>query len=264
VIDDDETISLLPTNPAVEAQSIRLQKVLARAGFGSRRACELLIDAGRVEVDGALVTAQGTRVDPRRQIIRVDGSRIAADERLVYFALNKPRGLLATMADDRGRPCVGDLVEGRAERLFHVGRLDADSEGLLLLTNDGELANLLMHPSHGVRKTYVAEIKAPVARELGRTLRAGVQLDDGPASVDSFKLIASTPSAAMVEIVIHEGRKHIVRRLLEAAGYPVQRLIRTAVGPVQLAEMRPGALRRLRPDEVSSLYDSADHESRET
>lgn len=241
--------------------SIRLQKVLAKSGYGSRRACEELIDAGRVEVDGLRVTTQGTRVDPRRQVIRVDGSRIVTDERLVYLALNKPRGLLATMSDDRGRPCVGDLVEGRAERLFHVGRLDADSEGLLLLTNDGDLANLLMHPSHGVPKTYVAEIKAPVARELGRTLRAGIDLDDGPAHVDSFRLIDSTPSVAMVEIVIHEGRKHIVRRMLGAAGYPVLRLIRTAVGPVQLAELKPGRLRRLRPDEVGSLYDAADTET---
>ncbi|MEP7053837.1 MAG: pseudouridine synthase [Actinomycetota bacterium] len=254
---DNETDQLNTANYEPDPEPIRLQKVLARSGYGSRRACEQLIEAGRVEVDGVRVTTQGTRVDPRRQIIRVDGSRIATDERMVYLALNKPRGLLATMSDDRGRPCVGDLVEGRAERLFHVGRLDADSEGLLLLTNDGELANLLMHPSHGVRKTYVAEIKAPVARELGRTLRAGVELEDGPARVDSFRLIASTPSTAMVEIVIHEGRKHIVRRLLEASGYPVLRLIRTAVGPLQLAELRPGGLRRLRPDEVGSLYDAA-------
>jgi len=221
----------------------------------------LLIEQGRVEVDGVRVTQQGTRVDARRQVIRVDGSRIVSDERLVYLALNKPRGLLATMSDDRGRPCVGDLVEGRAERLFHVGRLDADSEGLLLFTNDGELANLLMHPSHGVPKTYVAEIKAPVARELGRTLRSGIELDDGPAKVDSFRLIASSGGSAMVEIVIHEGRKHIVRRMLDAAGYPVLRLIRTAVGAIQLAELRPGALRRLRPDEVAGLYSAADSEA---
>lgn len=258
---DDETNEERTTTYEDDGEPIRLQKILARSGYGSRRACEQLIDAGRVEVDGVIVTTQGMRVDPRRQLIRVDGSRIATDDRLVYLALNKPRGLLATMSDDRGRACVGDLVEGRAERLFHVGRLDADSEGLLLLTNDGELANLLMHPSHGVPKTYVAEIKAPVARELGRTLRAGIELDDGPAKVDSFRLITSTPSAAMVEIIIHEGRKHIVRRLLSTAGYPVQRLIRTAVGPLQLAELRPGKLRRLRPDEVGGLYDAADPEA---
>lgn len=249
------------TNDQPEGEPVRLQKVLAKSGYGSRRACEEVIAAGRVEVDGSRVTTQGTRVDPRSQVVRVDGSRIVTDERLVYLALNKPRGLLATMNDDRGRPCVGDLVEGRSERLFHVGRLDADSEGLLLLTNDGALANLLMHPSHGVRKTYVAEIKSPVARELGRSLRAGLDLDDGPARVDSFRLLASTPASAMVEIVIHEGRKHIVRRLLEAAGYPVQRLVRTAVGPVQLADLRPGRLRRLRADEVGRLYDAADAKS---
>lgn len=236
---------------------VRLQKVLAQAGLGSRRQCEELIAAGRVEVDGERVRQQGVRVDPSRQVVRVDGARIAVNDRLTYLALNKPRGVLSTMADDRGRPCVGDLVAGRAERLFHVGRLDADSEGLLLVTNDGELANLLMHPSHGVPKTYLCEVAGPVARSVGKTLRAGVELDDGPARVDSFKLVGAIGNKAMVEIVLHEGRKHIVRRLLTAVGHPVTRLIRTGVGPVQLGDMRPGSVRRLRPDEVGALYDAA-------
>jgi 23S rRNA pseudouridine2605 synthase len=235
---------------------VRLQKVLASAGLGSRRHCEELIAAGRVEVDGVRVRQQGMRVDPARQIVRVDGSRIGINERLAYLAVNKPRGLLSTMSDDRGRPCIGDLVAGRAERLFHVGRLDADSEGLLLVTNDGALANLLMHPSHGVQKTYLCEVSGPVGRHVGRTLRAGVELDDGPATVDSFRLVSAVGAKAMVEIVLHEGRKHIVRRLLAAVGHPVTRLIRTAVGPVQLGEMRPGSVRRLRPDEVGALYDA--------
>jgi 23S rRNA pseudouridine2605 synthase len=231
--------------------------VLASAGVGSRRACERLIEEGRVEVDGEIVRTQGMRVDPATQVIRVDGSRIAANERLTYLLLNKPAGMLSTMSDDRGRACVGDLVEGRAERLFHVGRLDAESEGLLLLTNDGALANLLTHPSHGVTKTYLAQIDAPVSRQLGRLLKSGLELDDGPARADSFRVVTSTPAAAMVEVVVREGRKHFVRRLLAAAGYPVQRLVRTAVGPLQLGEVRPGKVRRLIPSEVSALYDAA-------
>jgi len=239
------------------AQGVRLQKVLASAGLGSRRHCEQLIAAGRVEVDGVRVREQGIRVDPTRQVVRVDGSRIAVNDRLSYLALNKPRGVLSTMVDDRGRPCVGDLLAGRAERLFHVGRLDADSEGLLLVTNDGELANLLMHPSHGVAKTYLCEVTGPVSRTVGKTLRAGVELDDGPARVDSFRIVGASGSKALVEIVLHEGRKHVVRRLLAAVGHPVSRLVRTAVGPVQLADMRPGSVRRLRPDEVGALFDAA-------
>jgi 23S rRNA pseudouridine2605 synthase len=230
---------------------------LASAGLGSRRQCEQLIAAGRVEVDGVRVREQGVRVDPTRQVVRVDGSRIAVNDRLAYLALNKPRGVLSTMVDDRGRPCVGDLLAGRAERLFHVGRLDADSEGLLLVTNDGELANLLMHPSHGVAKTYVCEVAGPVSRSVGKTLRAGIELDDGPARIDSFRIVGAAGNKALVEIVLHEGRKHVVRRLLAAVGHPVSRLVRTAVGPVQLGDMRPGGVRRLRPDEVGALYDAA-------
>lgn len=240
-----------------KTEGVRLQKVLASAGLGSRRHCEELIAAGRVEVDGVRVAEQGVRVDPTRQVVRVDGSRIAVNDRLSYLALNKPRGVLSTMADDRGRPCVGDLLTGRAERLFHVGRLDADSEGLLLVTNDGELANLLMHPSHGVTKTYLCEVTGPVSRSVGKTLRAGVELDDGPARVDSFRIVGAVGNKALVELVLHEGRKHVVRRLLGAVGHPVSRLVRVAVGPVQLGDMRPGTVRRLRPDEVSALYDAA-------
>jgi 23S rRNA pseudouridine2605 synthase len=255
--DDLQEAYSQPEPDAAGSQGVRLQKVLASAGLGSRRHCEELIAAGRVEVDGVRVREQGVRVDPARQVVRVDGSRIAVNDRLTYLALNKPRGLLSTMADDRGRPCVGDLVAGRADRLFHVGRLDADSEGLLLVTNDGELANLLMHPSHGVQKTYLCEVTGPIPRTVGKTLRAGVELDDGPATVDSFKIVSAVGNKALVEIVLHEGRKHIVRRLLTAVGHPVSRLVRTAVGPVQLGDMRPGSVRRLRPEEVGALYDAA-------
>src|SRR5690348_10044837 len=171
-------------NESGTSEPIRLQKVLAAAGLGSRRACEELIAAGRVCVDGDVVTELGTRVDPERAVIHVDGRRVNVRPDLVYLALNKPRGVLSAMSDDRGRRTVADLVADRPERLFHVGRLDADTEGLLLLTNDGELAHRLMHPGFGVPKTYLATVPGPVPRTLGRRLREGVQLEDGPVRVD--------------------------------------------------------------------------------
>lgn len=235
-------------------EGVRLQRVLAAAGLGSRRACEQLIEHGRVEVNGRTIREQGVRVDPTADVVRVDGLRIAAAPALVHLALNKPRGVVSAMSDAGGRPSVGDLVAGRGSRLFHVGRLDVDTEGLLLVTNDGELAHRLMHPSYAVPKTYLAEIGAPVPRDLGRRLRAGVDLDDGPAAADSFRVVTSSAGRAMVEVVVHEGRHHVVRRLLAAAGHPVTRLVRTAVGPVQLGNLRSGRTRRLTQEELGSLY----------
>ena len=232
----------------------RLQKVLAAAGIGSRRACEVLIDQGRVEVDGEVVREQGRRVDPATAVIRVDGMRVVTAPDLVHLALNKPRGVVTTMSDEQGRPTVGDFVAGRAQRLFHVGRLDADTEGLLLLTNDGELAHRLTHPSYEVPKTYLAEVPGPVRRGVGKELRAGVELEDGVARVDSFRLVGQTGARVMVELVLHEGRKHIVRRLLEEVGYPVQRLVRTSVGPVNLGNLRAGKTRTLTREELGELY----------
>lgn len=239
-----------PTDP----RGVRLQKVLAKAGVASRRAAEELIAAGRVEVDGHVVRELGRRIDPQTTVIHVDGSRIMLRDDLVHLALNKPRGVHSTMSDEQGRPCVGDYVRGRSERLFHVGRLDVETEGLLLLTNDGELSHRLMHPSYEVFKTYLAQVPGPVPRDLGRRLRAGVTLEDGPVAVHSFRLVDATPGRAMVELVLHEGRKHIVRRLLETVGHPVQRLVRTAVGQVRLGEQRPGSLRLLNRTEVGALY----------
>jgi 23S rRNA pseudouridine2605 synthase len=238
-------------------EGIRLQKVLAQAGLGSRRACEQLIAAGRVEVDGRLVREQGLRVDPRQSVIRVDGARIATTPGLVYLVLNKPRGVVSAMTDPQGRPCLGDFVADRRERLFHVGRLDADTEGLILLTNDGDLAHRLAHPSHGVPKTYLAEVSAPVPRDLGARLRRGVELEDGPARVDRYRLVGATGGRAMVEIVLHEGRKHVVRRLLAEVGHPVHRLVRTRIGPVTLGTLAPGRLRHLTRHEVGALYSAA-------
>lgn len=238
-------------------EGVRLQKVLAAAGLGSRRACEELIAAGRVEVDGTRVRTQGLRVNPARAVVRVDGARIPTAPGLVHLALNKPRGVLSTMRDPHGRPCVGDLVVERTERLFHVGRLDADTEGLLLLTNDGALAHRLAHPSHGVEKTYLAEVPGPVPRGLGSRLRGGVTLEDGPVTVHRFRVVGGVGSRVMVELVLHEGRNHLVRRLLAEVGHPVSRLVRTKVGPVPLGDLRPGGLRRLSTGEVSRLYTAA-------
>lgn len=237
-----------------EQSGVRLQKVLAAAGIGSRRACEELIAAGRVEVDGRVVREQGVRVDPATANIRVDGERVPTRSGLVVVAVNKPRGMLSTMADDRGRPCLGDLVADRAERLFHVGRLDADTEGLILLTNDGELANRLAHPSYGVSKTYLATIAAPLGRGVGRELTTGVELEDGPAKADSFKVVQSLPGQVLVEIVLHEGRNHIVRRMMEAVGHPVLSLVRTRVGPIRLGQQRPATVRTLSAAETRALY----------
>ena len=216
-----------------------------------------MITDGRVEVDGRVVTELGTRVDPDRADIRVDGSRIVLDDSMVYLAVNKPRGMHSTMSDDRGRPCIGDLVEHRvrgSQKLFHVGRLDADTEGLLLLTNDGELAHRLMHPSFEVPKTYLATGAGAVPRGLGKTLRSGVELDDGPVRVDDFAVVDAVPGKTLVRVTLHEGRKHIVRRMLAAVGYPVQALVRTDVGAVSLGEQRPGSIRALTRKEVGELY----------
>jgi 23S rRNA pseudouridine2605 synthase len=242
------------TSDPADAQGVRLQKVLAAAGVGSRRACEELIAAGRVSVNGRVVTEQGLRVDPLTAVVHVDGARVTVRDDLVYLAVNKPRGVLSAMSDSRGRRTVADLVQDRAERLFHVGRLDADSEGLLLLTNDGELAHKLMHPSFGVQKTYLATVPGPVARDVGRRLEQGVVLEDGPAKVDRFRVVQSHPPRAIVEVVLHEGRKHIVRRMLAEVGHPVERLVRTAIGPVQLGGQRAGSVRALTRAEVAELF----------
>ncbi|KMO80093.1 pseudouridine synthase [Mycolicibacterium chubuense] len=236
---------------------VRLQKVLSQAGIASRRVAEKMIRDGRVEVDGVVVTELGTRVDPQASLIRVDGARIAVDDDRVYLAINKPRGMHSTMSDDRGRPCVGDLVEHRVrgnKKLFHVGRLDADTEGLLLLTNDGELAHRLMHPSYEVPKTYLATVMGAVPRGLGKKLRAGVELDDGPVRADDFAVVDTVPGRSLVRVTLHEGRKRIVRRLLAEVGFPVQELVRTDIGEVTLGDQRPGSIRVLTQKEIGDLY----------
>ncbi len=233
---------------------IRLQKVLAAAGLGSRRACEALIEEGRVEVDGKRVREQGMRVDPRTALIRVDGERVPTAPDILVFAFNKPRGVISTMSDDEGRPCVGDWVAGRNERLFHVGRLDADTEGLLILTNDGELANRLSHPRNEIAKTYVATVRGQVLPSALRELRDGVELEDGFSQVDSARIMQKAPDRTLIEVVIHSGRNRIVRRMLEAVGHPVTDLVRTTVGPLHLGQQRPGVVRSVTGKELRELY----------
>ncbi len=236
---------------------VRLQKVLSQAGIASRRVAEKMIRDGRVEVDGRIVTELGTRVDPDASEIRVDGARVQVDDTMVYLAINKERGMHSTMSDDQGRPCVGDLVEYRVrgnKKLFHVGRLDADTEGLLILTNDGELAHRLMHPSYEVPKTYLATVLGTVPRGLGKKLKEGIDLDDGPVRVDDFAVVDAVPGKTMVKVVLHEGRKRIVRRMLSKVGFPVQELVRTDIGSVALGEQRPGSIRVLTRKEIGELY----------
>lgn len=240
--------------PEAEEAGVRLQKVLASAGVASRRHAEELIRAGRVKVDGLVVKEMGLRVDPAKAVIHVDGNRIVLGEDHVYLALNKMPGMLSTMNDELNRPHIGQLVADRTERLFHVGRLDADSEGLILLTNDGDLAHRLTHPSYGVAKTYMAEVSGPIPRELGRRLLKGIDLEDGSVKVDAFDVVDQHNGRAVLEIVIHEGRNHIVRRMLDAAGHPVSRLVRTKIGDVQLGHQRPGTVRKLNQVEIGLLY----------
>jgi len=245
--DDRDTLTDVPGG-------VRLQKVLAEAGVGSRRHCEELIGAGRVEVDGQTVRRFGARVDPDRQVIRVDGKRVPARPGLVYLAFNKPPKVLTAMADARGRRTVADFLGDRSERLFHIGRLDYDTEGLMLLTNDGELAHRLAHPSYEVAKTYLAEVTGPVPKDLGRRLATGIELDDGVATADRFRVVDRSGQRALVEITLHEGRKHIVRRMLAETGHPVSRLVRTDVGPIRLGALKPGASRELTTSEIGELY----------
>ncbi|MFI0713697.1 pseudouridine synthase [Streptomyces inhibens] len=230
----------------------RLQKVLARAGMGSRRACEELIDQARVEVNGRIVREQGVRVDPEKDEIKVDGLTVATQSYL-FFALNKPAGVVSTMEDPDGRQCLGDYVTNRETRLFHVGRLDTETEGIILLTNHGELAHRLTHPRYGVKKTYLAAIQGPLPRDLGKQLKDGIQLEDGYARADHFRVVENTGKNYLVEVSLHEGRKHIVRRMLAEAGFPVDKLVRTAFGPIALGDQKSGWLRRMTNTEVGML-----------
>jgi 23S rRNA pseudouridine2605 synthase len=235
---------------------VRLQKLLAQSGVASRRKCEELMLDGEVEVDGEIVTRLGTKVDPRTAVIKVAGHRLPPITDHVYLVLNKPRGVVSTMSDPEGRKSLTDLVADRPERLFHVGRLDTDTSGLLLLTNDGDFAHRMAHPSFEVEKTYVAEVEGRLARGTIADLLAGVTLEDGPVQVRRARVIDTSASKSIVELVIHEGRNRIVRRLLDQVGHPVRQLTRTRFGPVELGSLPSGATRELTNDELGSLLET--------
>ncbi len=237
---------------------IRLQKVLAQAGIASRRRCEQLMAEGHVEVNGEIVTQMGARVDPVTDVIRVDGRRVPPRTDHAYLLVNKPRGVVTSMSDERGRPDLRSLLPDRPERLFHVGRLDTDTSGLLLLTNDGDLAHRLAHPSFEVTKTYVALVQGDVPDSLAARLRDGIELDDGPARVDRFRVVDRSRGRSLVELDLHIGRNRIVRRILDHVGHPVVELTRTAFGPLRLGDLSVGATRELSRDELGALFDSVE------
>lgn len=237
---------------------IRLQKLLALAGVASRRGSEILMLNGEVEVNGEVVTRLGTKVDPGKDVVRVGGKRLPPISGKVYLALNKPRGVVSTMSDPEGRRNLSDVVADRPERLFHVGRLDTDTEGLIILTNDGDFANRLAHPSYEVDKTYVAEVEGEIFPNVRKQLLAGVTLEDGPVTVTKARIMETRKDKSIIELVIHEGRNRIVRRLLDHLGHPVTRLTRTRIGPVRLGSMKPGEMRDLSREELGELLDTTE------
>ena len=239
-----------------DTEGIRLQKVLAAAGIASRRASEILIDEGRVEVNGKVVTEQGMRVNPETDHIRVDGSRIPPPRRHMYLVLNKPRGVVSTMDDPEGRPTLSDYLPRTKERLFHVGRLDTETEGLIILTNDGEFAHRLAHPSYEVPKTYHVQAAGVMDNRTLKRLEKGVTLEDGPVKPDKVKLISRSQSKTLLEITLHEGRNRVVRRMMDAVGFPVKELVRVSFGPIRLERLQPGVTRRVKGDELKALYDA--------
>lgn len=238
-----------------ETEGIRLQKVLASAGIASRRASEILIDEGRVEVNGQVVTEQGRRVNPETDHIRVDGARIPPPRRHLYLVLNKPRGVVSTMEDPEGRRTLADYLPRTKERLFHVGRLDTETEGLIVLTNDGDFAHRLAHPSYEVPKTYVVQAAGVMDNRTLKRLEKGVTLEDGPVRPDKVKLISRAADRTMVSVTLHEGRNRVVRRMFDAVGHPVDRLSRTGIGPIRLGNLRSGETRDLTREELGALLD---------
>lgn len=238
---------------------VRLQKVLAQAGVASRRVCEDLIAEGRVSVDGKVVVEPGVRVDPQQVTIHVDGVQVNLDVEHQYVMFNKPAKVMSTMSDPEGRRSIDDFLnaEQRRARLFHVGRLDYDTEGLLLLTNDGELANRLSHPSYEVPKTYLVEAAGSVSKQTAKQLERGIELEDGPIAADTCRILGSAGRRTMVEVTLHSGRNRIVRRMFEAIGHPVQRLVRTGIGRITIGDQPQGTLRPLGPQEIGHLRDLA-------
>ena len=237
-------------------QGERIQKVLARAGVASRRTIEEMIVRGRIRVNGGRVEL-GRRIDVSKDLVEVDGSRVPLSADLVYYLMNKPPGVVTTADDDEGRETVIDLLDDVDVRVYPVGRLDLDSEGALLLTNDGDLALRLTHPRFGVSKTYLAEVEGSVKDRTVRQIARGIELDDGVTGPARARLVERAPGGTLIEITVSEGRNRQVRRMLESVGHPVRRLVRTAIGPLMLGRLKPATYRRLRPDEVRELYRAA-------
>jgi 23S rRNA pseudouridine2605 synthase len=235
----------------------RLQRALARAGYGSRRSCEQLIAEGRVKVDGRVATL-GDKIEVGTERVEVDGVPINLDPNVRYYALHKPAGIVTTMRDPQGRADIRSLVPSAVPRVFPVGRLDRDTEGLLVLTNDGDLANRLMHPRFGVEKEYLAEVEGVPTPGHAARLRRGVELEDGLARARAARVVDARGGRGQLRLVMTEGRKREVRRLLAAVGLPVTRLVRVRVGPVRLGRLKPGAVRELSAEEVLGLSREAD------
>ncbi|GAA4380745.1 hypothetical protein GCM10023152_29300 [Agromyces bauzanensis] len=233
----------------------RLQKVLAAAGVASRRVSEQLIVEGRVEVNGRVVTELGSRVDPTTDLVAVDGVAVQLDPAKRYYLLNKPRGVVSSMRDEQGRPDLRRFTDGLEERVFNVGRLDVETSGLLLLTNDGELAHVLAHPSFGVEKTYIAKVRGRMTPQTLQRLKRGIELDDGTIAIDRGRILQQQGDDrhTMVEVTLHSGRNRIVRRMLDAVGHPVADLVRRSFGPLHLGTLKSGALRELTKVELGQL-----------
>ena len=238
---------------------VRLQKALAHAGVASRRACESLIAGGRVTVNGEEVWELGSRIDPATDIVRVDGVVVQLDTAKRYYVLNKPRGVVSTMSDEQGRRDLREFVEPLGERVYNVGRLDTDTSGLLVLTNDGELAHRVAHPSFGVQKIYIAKVRGRVTPAVIQRLKDGVDLDDGPIRADAAKLLpGGSDGGSLVEVTLHSGRNRIVRRMLAEVGHPVRELVRRSFGPLHLGTLRLGELRELSAAELGALLSVAE------
>ncbi|MEJ1155232.1 MULTISPECIES: pseudouridine synthase [Microbacterium] len=248
-------MSFTDTPPDGAPEGVRLQKVLANAGVASRRVAEEMILDGRVRVNGEVVTEMGSRIDPESDLVDVDGTAIQLDQSKRYVVLNKPTGVVSSMNDDRGRPDLRRYTKDWDERLYNVGRLDAETSGLLVLTNDGDLAHVLAHPSFGVTKVYIAKVEGKVTPQTIQTLTRGIDLDDGHIAADKARLLSSSAEGggSLVELTLHSGRNRIVRRMLDAVGHPVVDLVRRQFGPLHLGTLPAGRARELTKVERGAL-----------
>lgn len=247
----------MSANP--DAEGVRLQKVMAAAGVASRRVCEDMITKGQVKVNGRVVTELGTRINPDVDKVTVGGTPVQLDNSRVYLALNKPRGVVSSMADENGRPDLSQFVAGY-DRVFNVGRLDSETTGLIIMTNDGELAHKLAHPKFGVTKTYVARVEGVVTPAIIHKLLSGFELEDGMIKADKAHVVDVLPGESLVEVVLHSGRNRIVRRMFEFVGHPVVGLVRRQFGPIQLGPLKEGRIRELSKIEVGALLKAAEGE----